>query len=73
MTAEHLAALKYNGPVGLSCDDTKLFPSFRIYWDATEKVHLLIGRTDGPLRVADPDFVKEILADANAQKATKVL
>ncbi len=27
--ADHLKSISYNGPVGLSCDDTKLFATFR--------------------------------------------
>ncbi|KAJ7909891.1 hypothetical protein B0H13DRAFT_1616161 [Mycena leptocephala] len=60
LAAEHLQALNYDGPVNLSCDDTKLFPSFRLYWDNDKKSHFLVGATDGPLRVADPDQVKGI-------------
>ncbi|KAJ7814859.1 hypothetical protein B0H13DRAFT_2242659 [Mycena leptocephala] len=72
LVAEHLEALKYDGPVNLSCDDTKLFPSFRLYWDKQKKSHFLVGGTDGPLRVADPDQVKDAIAEARATKATKI-
>ncbi|KAJ6600652.1 hypothetical protein B0H10DRAFT_2230919 [Mycena sp. CBHHK59/15] len=72
LVAEHLAALDYNGPVNLSCDDTKLFPSFRLYWDAEKKAHFLLGGSEGPLRVADPESVKQTIEDARAKKATKI-
>ncbi|KAJ7670785.1 hypothetical protein DFH06DRAFT_980885 [Mycena polygramma] len=72
LAAEHLAALNYDGPVNLSCDDTKLFPSFRLYWDSDKKSHFLVGGTDGPLRVADPEQVKSVIATAKAKKATKI-
>ncbi|KAJ7034214.1 hypothetical protein C8F04DRAFT_1350091 [Mycena alexandri] len=72
LAAEHLAALNYDGPVNLSCDDSKLFPSFRLYWDKEKKSHFLVGGTDGPLRVADPDEVKAVIAEAHATKATKL-
>ncbi|KAJ6607189.1 hypothetical protein B0H10DRAFT_2228110 [Mycena sp. CBHHK59/15] len=72
LASEHLAALKYNGPVSLSCDDTKLFPSFRLYWDKEKKSHFLVGGTEGPLRIADPDQVKAVIAEARAKKATKI-
>ncbi|KAJ7842165.1 hypothetical protein B0H13DRAFT_1648885 [Mycena leptocephala] len=71
LAAEHLQALKYDGPVNLSCDDTKLFLSFRLYWDNDKKSHFLVGGSDGLLRVADPDQVKGVLAGAKAKKATK--
>ncbi|KAJ7691884.1 hypothetical protein B0H17DRAFT_1133424 [Mycena rosella] len=48
LVQEHLAALKYDGPVALSCDDTKLFA------------------------VADPEAMKQILADPKIVKGTKV-
>ncbi|KAF7972553.1 hypothetical protein HWV62_17764 [Athelia sp. TMB] len=68
----HLSALGYSGPVGLSCDDTKLFPDWRLYWDAKEKSHFLVGGTDGPMRVADPDNLRKMIDDLDLKKATKV-
>ncbi|KAJ7245054.1 hypothetical protein C8J57DRAFT_1082457 [Mycena rebaudengoi] len=72
LAAEHLAALNYDGPVNLSCDDTKLFPSFRLYWDNDKKSHFLVGGTDGPMRVSDPEQVKSVIAESRARKATKI-
>lgn len=69
---EHLNKLDFDGPVGLSCDDTKLFATFRLYWDAEQSSYFLVGGTDGPLRVADPDDVKRVIEEAKAEKATKV-
>ena len=69
---EHLTALNYTGPVGLSCDDTKLFTSMRLFWDAEKKAYFLVGGTDGPCRVANPDEVRAVLEDPNFHKATKV-
>jgi hypothetical protein len=71
LAAEHLQALEYDGPVNLSCDDTKFFLSFRLYWDNDKKSHFLVGGSDGPLQVADPDQVKGVIAGAKAKKATK--
>ena len=68
----HLQALNYNGPVGLSCDDTKLFSALRLYWDDQEQSHFLIGSTLGPLRVTDAENMKPILEEARKTKATKV-
>ncbi|KAF8797488.1 hypothetical protein BYT27DRAFT_7237241 [Phlegmacium glaucopus] len=72
LVAEHLKTIGYNGPLGLSCDDTKLFSTFRLYWDSNEQSYFLVGGVDGPLRVADADNVKEAISQAKAQKATKV-
>lgn len=59
----HLRALEYTGEVGLSCDDTKLTESTRLYWDAAEKCHYLVGAVGGPIRVLDPEKVQAILDD----------
>jgi len=73
LVVDHLTTLAYVGPVGLSCDNTKLFSSLCLYWDAEQNVHFLIGSVDGPCHVADPDQVKAVIENANFQKATKVL
>lgn len=68
----HLQSLNYNGPVCLSCDDTKLFSALWLYWDEQEQSHFLIGSTLGPLRVTDVDNMKAVLDKARETKATKV-
>ncbi|KAG6916064.1 hypothetical protein DXG01_008589 [Tephrocybe rancida] len=72
LVIEHLSAVNYTGPVGCSCDDTKLFSSLRLYWDSNEQSYFLIGGTDGPHQVLDPDDVKQVLAEGKITKATKV-
>ncbi|KAJ7659816.1 hypothetical protein DFH06DRAFT_1326841 [Mycena polygramma] len=72
LVQEHLAALKYDGPVGLSCDDTKLLPGLRLYTDKVKKADFLVGGVGGPIRVANPEAMKKILADPTIEKGTKV-
>jgi hypothetical protein len=72
LVADHLTALSYTGPVGLSCDDTKLFASLRLYWDSDAKSYFLVGGVDGPYRVPDADSVREVITQGKIQKATKV-
>ena len=72
LVEDHLNALDYNGPVGLSCDDTKLFATFRLYWDKEQDSYVLVGGTDGPLIITDPENVQEVIDQAKTQKATKV-
>ena len=72
LVEDHLLALEYTGPVGLSCDNTKLFAALRLYWDAEKKAHFLVGGVDGPCRVANPEQVMQVIEDAKIQKATKV-
>lgn len=69
---EHLSALGYTGPVGLSCDDTKLFAAWRMYWDAEKKAHFLVGGLGEPMHIADPDRLQKMINDAKLTKATKV-
>ncbi|KAJ7727802.1 hypothetical protein DFH07DRAFT_970018 [Mycena maculata] len=50
LVQDYLASIKYDGPTGLSCDDTKLFPALRLYHDKTEKADFLVGAFGGPIR-----------------------
>jgi hypothetical protein len=68
----HLAALNYTGPVGLSCDDTKLFSTMRLFWDSEQRAYFLVGCANGPRRVVNPEEVSAALKDPKLQKATKV-
>ena len=70
---DHLKAIDYHGPTSLSCDDTKLFSTFQLYYDGQEKCHFLIGGVDGPVRVLDPENLTELLDSLKDKKATKVL
>ncbi|KAH7906400.1 hypothetical protein BJ138DRAFT_1016289 [Hygrophoropsis aurantiaca] len=72
LAEEYTKKLHYNGPLGLSCDDTKLHPAFRTYWDPIKKCHLLVGGVDEPMVVADPDELQAILRAARDKKATKI-
>ncbi|KAJ7703502.1 hypothetical protein B0H17DRAFT_1127137 [Mycena rosella] len=47
LVEEYLAALTYDGPVGLTCDDTKLFSGLRMYYDAKNKADYLIRSDEG--------------------------
>lgn len=70
---DQLKLLGYDGHVALSCDDTKLLPGYRLYWDGQDQTHYLVGGIDGPLRVADVDQVREVLDEVgDSKKATKV-
>ncbi|PPQ84235.1 hypothetical protein CVT24_004308 [Panaeolus cyanescens] len=53
----------YDGHVALSCDDTKLLPALRLFYDHDNQCHFLIGGTEGPIRVADPNQVQTVLAE----------
>lgn len=69
---QHLKRLGYKGPLALACDDTKLNPSLRIYFDGHEDCYYLVGCTSGPLVVPDPDALSPILQQAKGKEAMKV-
>ncbi|KAG6864122.1 hypothetical protein C0991_012300 [Blastosporella zonata] len=72
LVKQHLSALGYRGMVGLSCDDSKLFSTFCLYWDGKKGKHFLVGSTEGPLEVPDPEAMREVLEHAKKHKATKL-
>lgn len=72
LVAQELQVLKYDGPVALSWDDTKLLPAFRLCWDPEQKAHFLIGAVKGPIRVADPEMARTVADDASHVLGTKV-
>ncbi len=71
---KYLADINYvDGPVALSCDDTKLHASWRTYYDAQKDQHFLVGGTGPPIALANVDELRKILKDAEEKdKATKV-
>src|SRR6266511_3182365 len=73
LVANHLQTLDYDGPLALSCNDTKLHTTFHLYWDSKKQAHFLVGSIDGPLLVLDPEVMKEVIDSAKAQKAVKVV
>lgn len=69
---EYLASLKYTGPVGMSCDDTKLHPALRTYWDPSKECHFLVGTIGEPIAVKDETTVRELMETHKKNAATKV-
>lgn len=73
LTSGYLSHLSYSGPVSLSCDDTKLHPSYHTYWDPAKQTHYLIGGTDGPMAVANVEGLQDLLKSSETgDKVTKV-
>jgi hypothetical protein len=72
LAANYISALKYTGPVALSCDDTKLHPTFRTYWDGVQKMTFLVGGTGDPIAVPDPLGLRTLIKSVENDKATKV-
>ena len=72
LVADRLRAYEYVGPVGLSCDDTKLFAAFRPYHDRSQNMYYLLGSTGQPLEIRDPEDFARVVRQGDLQKATKV-
>ena len=60
------------GPLGLSCNDTQLLAALRPYYDPKEKQHYILGGTNGPMLLADPEKFTEVLKEGQIEKASKV-
>lgn len=69
---DHLAKLSYAGPVGLSCDDTKLSSALQPYWDRDAGCYFILGGTGDPIRIPDVESFRELIEEAGVNKATKV-
>jgi hypothetical protein len=72
LAIKHLKRLEYDGPLGLACDDTKLLPALRPYYDAETDKHYILGSTGQPLILADPKKLTSVLQSGEAEKAEKV-
>ncbi|KAJ7745879.1 hypothetical protein DFH07DRAFT_924502 [Mycena maculata] len=69
--SETLKKLKYNGPLALSWDDTALEACISIYQESKE-ICLIIGGTDGAIRVTKDDDLDALFKSATLKKADKL-
>ncbi|KAF5391500.1 hypothetical protein D9757_002470 [Collybiopsis confluens] len=69
----HLQVICYRGqPCSLCCDDTKLMPRLRVYYDSRTECHYVVGSDQGPIKVANPDELEQVLKNNSNRKATKI-
>lgn len=68
----HLQSRNYSGPTALSCDDTKLLPSLRMYWDNERNSHFLVGAVSGPIEVTNPSEIEPMMDNPDLVLGTKV-
>ncbi|PSR70772.1 hypothetical protein PHLCEN_2v13350, partial [Hermanssonia centrifuga] len=68
----HINKLEYHGPLGLSCDDTKLHPAFRPYYTNGDDGCYILGGTGEPLQIANPDEFNDTVTSGQLEKATKL-
>lgn len=69
---QRLNELQYNGPVALSCDDTKLLASLRPYYDQDREGYFLMGHVGQPLQLLDHEAFRTVVNENQLEKATKV-
>ncbi|KAJ1306446.1 hypothetical protein OPQ81_007449 [Rhizoctonia solani] len=67
-----LAYHTFRSPVSLSCDDTKLFPALKTYYDTSAKQWYLVGGATGAIAIASTDELASILKDGKVTKASKL-
>jgi hypothetical protein len=72
LVKETLQQLQYDGPVGLSCDDTKLLASFHPYYDEDRKGYFLMGHIGEPYQILNHEDFQLVIQNKELQKATKV-
>ncbi|KAH6870856.1 hypothetical protein BKA70DRAFT_1578587 [Coprinopsis sp. MPI-PUGE-AT-0042] len=72
LAKQHLEEISYDGPVGLACDDTKLFSNLGLVHDPVKNKHFLIGGSDGPIEVLDPEQVRSVMEESKKHAGTKL-
>ncbi|KAJ6554369.1 hypothetical protein B0H19DRAFT_1071772 [Mycena capillaripes] len=69
--SDTLKRLRYEGPVGLSWDNTALEACISVYQESKE-VCLILGSTDGAIRVTENDDLDALFETAKLNKADKL-
>jgi len=72
MAADVLKKLDFRGPLALSWDDTDLEQSLSV-WSEGNDTFVLLGGSNGPIRVTSVDAVEALFDDPKLKKADKVL
>ncbi|KAL0572455.1 Methionine--tRNA ligase, mitochondrial [Marasmius crinis-equi] len=69
---EQIKLLSYTGPIALACDDTKLLPALRPYYDKETDAFYVVGNAGEPFRLLDPEAFEAAIHEAGLKKATKL-
>ncbi|KAF8880856.1 hypothetical protein BD779DRAFT_1612653 [Infundibulicybe gibba] len=72
LVVERLAELDYDGPIALSCDDTKLLASFHPYYDHDRGGYFLLGHVGEPYQLIDHEAFRDVIHNHQLKKATKL-
>ncbi|ETW79465.1 hypothetical protein HETIRDRAFT_306089, partial [Heterobasidion irregulare TC 32-1] len=68
---DYLDKLGWKGPVGLSCDDTKLLPALRPYLDHDGNYYV-VGGVGPPRLLTEPNILTNAIRRGEIEKATKI-
>ncbi|QRW21072.1 hypothetical protein RhiXN_06061 [Rhizoctonia solani] len=60
------------GPVCLSCDNTKLLPALKTYYDTSAKQWYLLGGTTGAIAIASTEELTSVIKGGKVSKASKL-
>ena len=69
LVKEHMQIYNYSGPVGLSCDETKLFAAFHPYFDCCCNVYYLLGNTGELLEINDPEDFADVMREGEFEES----
>ncbi|KAG8707407.1 hypothetical protein FRC11_007462, partial [Ceratobasidium sp. 423] len=72
LAENYLSSVGYKGPVSLACDDTKLMPALKTYYDASTKQWYLLGGTTGAIAIGSTEELTSILKEGKVSKAPKI-
>lgn len=72
LACTYLESIGYDGPVCISCDDTKLHPGLKTYWDTEKEQHFIVGTTGDPILVENEFDIREQVAQAKKIVASTV-
>ncbi|TDL15221.1 hypothetical protein BD410DRAFT_809111 [Rickenella mellea] len=71
LAKDYVQSLNYLGPLSLSCDDTKLHPALKMFWDPIKNCCFLLGGIGEPMAVANARELESVLR-SQLEKATKI-
>ncbi|KAJ3979174.1 hypothetical protein F5890DRAFT_1421718 [Lentinula detonsa] len=69
---KQLKLMQWHGPLTLSCDDTKLLPAFRPFFDHDLGGFVILGAAGKPVLLPDPSLLAKVIEENGLVKATKL-
>ena len=69
--ADTLQRLQYSGPIALACDDTRLSPALRPYYNVERDEYILLGAMGILMVLPELDKLAQIIQQGHIKKATQ--